>query len=133
MVGRLKAYVYDVIGCCQRVHQELGPFLNEYMYQDALKIDFTEQHIPFEKEYSFFISYHNQPIAHPHRADFLVKGHILLECKAVEELHAEHRQQLWNYMRLAKIKIGILYNFAPIKDQCEKYYLDTTSRRIVAF
>lgn len=50
---------------------------------------------------------------------------IIVECKAVEKLCIEHRQQLWNYMRLTKKTIGILYNFAPIKDQSEHYYLDS--------
>ena len=30
---QLKSYVYDIIGCCQDVHKELGPWLYEYMYQ----------------------------------------------------------------------------------------------------
>lgn len=29
---QLKSYVYDIIGCCQEVHRELGPWLNEYVY-----------------------------------------------------------------------------------------------------
>ena len=49
---------------------------------------------------------------------------MIIECKAVAALGPEHRQQLWNYMRLTKVQIGILYNFAPIKDQSERYYLD---------
>ena len=27
---QLKSFVYDIIGCCQDVHKELGPWLNEY-------------------------------------------------------------------------------------------------------
>ena len=43
------------------------------------------------------------------------------------------RQQLWNYMRLTKISIGILYNFAPVHDQCERYYLDNKTGNMYAF
>ena len=28
-LSQLKLYVYDIIGCCQEVHRELGPWLNE--------------------------------------------------------------------------------------------------------
>ena len=38
----LRRFCYDINGCCQTVHKELGPFLNEYMYQDALEIMFKE-------------------------------------------------------------------------------------------
>ena len=42
VLKQLKSYVYDIIGCCQEVHKELGPWLNEYIYQDALKLSFEE-------------------------------------------------------------------------------------------
>jgi len=34
-----KQLVYPALGACQEVHKHLGPFLNEYMYQDALAIE----------------------------------------------------------------------------------------------
>lgn len=46
---------------------------------------------------------------------------------------SEHRQQLWNYMRLTKNRIGILYNFAPFRDECEKYYLDVDNQVLYTF
>ena len=36
-------------------------------------------------------------------------------------------------MRLTNTPIGILYNFAPVKDQCEKYYYDVKTKTITAF
>ena len=47
LLRQLKEYVYDIIGCCQRVHQGMGPFLNEYMYQDALEIELSEQEMQY--------------------------------------------------------------------------------------
>lgn len=122
---KLKQYCYELNGCCQLVHRELGPFLNEYMYQDALEILFKEKAVPYIREYYFSVEFHGQKIQHKHYADFLVQGKVLIECKAVTSIGPEQRQQLWNYMRLTKVRIGILYNFAPIRDQCEHYYLDT--------
>lgn len=121
----LKWRCYAINGCCADVHRELGPFLNEYMYQEALQILLDERQIPYQKEYYFSVAFHGKPIQHKHYIDFVVEDEILVECKAVEKLVAEHRQQLWNYMRLTGKKIGILYNFAPTVDQGEHYYLDT--------
>ena len=53
VLSQHKTHVYDIIGCCQEVHRELGPWLNEYVYQEALKVSFEEKHVPFEKEYYF--------------------------------------------------------------------------------
>ncbi len=130
---RLKQYCYDLNGCCQMVHRELGPFLNEYMYQDALEIVLKERSIPHCREYYFSVESHGQKIKHKHYVDFLVKDKVFIECKAIETLGADQRQQLWNYMRLAKVRIGILYNFAPVRDQGEHYYLDTETDVMYCF
>ncbi len=130
---RLKAHVYDIVGCCQEVHRELGPWLNEYMYQEALKVSFEEKQVSFEKEHYFQVSYHGHPLSHKHFMDFFCKGNVVLECKAISALGNEQRQQLWNYMRLTNTPIGILYNFAPVKDQCEKYFYDAETKSITAF
>ena len=133
VIAQLKSHVYDIIGCCQEVHQELGPWLNEYMYQDALKVAFEEKQLSFVKEHSFQVSFHGVPLQHKHFMDFLCKGNVAVECKAIASLGVEQRQQLWNYMRLASTPIGILYNFAPAKDQCEKFYYDVNTKTITAF
>lgn len=133
LVQQLKSHVYDIIGCCQDVHKELGPWLNEYIYQDALKLSFELNQVPFEKEHYFQVSYHGLQLSHTHYMDFLCKGDVVLECKAISSIGSEQRQQLWNYMRLSKIPVGILYNFAPARDQCEKYYYDVVKKSIIAF
>ncbi len=130
---QLKGYCYELNGCCQSVHREMGPFLNEYMYQDALEILMKERAIPHEREHYFSVIFHGQHVRHKHFVDFKVYDNVLLECKAVEQLMSEHRQQLWNYMRLTHVPIGILYNFAPIRDQSEHYYLDTDNNIMYLF
>ena len=92
ILTQLKSYVYDIVGCCQEVHRELGPWLNEYMYQEALKVSLEEKQIPFEKEYYFQVSYHGKPLSHKHYMDFLCKGNVVVECKAIASLGAEQRQ-----------------------------------------
>ena len=122
---QLKAKCYAINGACAAVHRELGPFLNEYMYQEALQILLDEQQIPNQREYYFQVVFHGKPIQHKHFVDFLINDEAIVECKAVDKLVVEHRQQLWNYMRLTGKQIGILWNFAPPMDQAEHYYLDT--------
>lgn len=132
----LKEIVYPVVGACQEVHKEMGPFLNEYMYQDALAIELGLREMPYEKEFQFPADYKGYAITHKHFADFKVQSgaaEVLIECKAVDRLADAHRQQLWNYMRLIGIDVGVLYNFAPIMAQCEKYWYDSTTGRMIAF
>jgi GxxExxY protein len=133
LATELKNHCYTIVGLCQQVHREMGPFLNEYMYQEALDISLEENGIEKVKEYYFSVTYHGRQIKHKHYVDFLVNNDVLVECKAVECLGSQQRQQLWNYMRLTKISIGILYNFAPVHDQCERYYLDKETGNMYMF
>ncbi len=70
---QLKQRCYAINGCCAAVHRELGPFLNEYMYQEALQILLDEQQIPYQREYYFSVVFHGRPIQHKHFVDFLVE------------------------------------------------------------
>lgn len=132
----LKQQVYEPISCLIEVRNALGPYLNEYMYQDALAIEFKQRGLPFEREYYFSVTYKGEKIQHKHYVDFAYgegDKRVLIECKAAEILVTEHRQQLWNYMRLTGVQVGILYNFAPAKAQIERYYLSPNSPTMVAF
>lgn len=88
---------------------------------------------PFTREYYFSVEFHGKRINHKHFVDFFVKDKAFIECKAAETLCSDHRQQLWNYMRLTKTRIGILWNFAPVRDQSEHYYLDTDTDTMYMF
>ena len=130
---KLKRYVYDVVGCCQDVHKEQGPELTEYIYQDSLAIAFDQAGISYIKEYCFKPQFRGISLEHRLYVDFLCKEKIFVECKAIEKIGIHERLQLWNYMRSAGIRIGILYNFAPVMDECEKYYFDPETRTISYF
>jgi GxxExxY protein len=67
------------------------------------------------------------------RVDFFCKEKVFLECKAIDEISFHERVQLTNYMRNTGVRIGVLYNFAPIVAQCEKFYLDTDTNKIYYF
>ncbi len=65
------------------------------------------------------------------RLDFLCKDNIIVECKSVPKLTADHRAQLFNYMRLLKLPCGILVNFMPKYAEIERYIYNEDSQSIV--
>lgn len=130
---KLRAYVYDIVGCCQAVHKEKGPELTEYVYQDCLEMAFQDAGIQYRREYSFHPTFRGRILKSRLQVDFFCKEKVFVECKAIEELSNHERLQLTSYMRNAGIRIGILYNFAPLKDECEKYYYDPGANTISYF
>lgn len=45
------------------------------------------------------------------RLDLLVENRVIIEVKAVEHLHEVHRAQLLTYLRLTRLRLGLLLNF----------------------
>jgi len=38
LATELKNHCYTIVGLCQQVHREMGPFLNEYMYRNIIQL-----------------------------------------------------------------------------------------------
>jgi len=45
------------------------------------------------------------------RADLIVDDLVIIELKAIENLHPLHEAQILNYLRATQIEIGLLINF----------------------
>ena len=123
-IDELKDYVYDVIGAIYEVHNELGPGLNEFVYQEGLERELKLQDVEFAREVSFHPFYKGEKMTAEYRLDFLCKSDIIVELKSVSELIDVHRAQLFNYLRLTELPCGILANFAPKSCVVERYFYD---------
>lgn len=130
-IARLKEHIYDVVGAIHEVHKELGAGLNEYCYQEGLQMQFEEDGIAYQRELSFHPCYHGREMSAEYRIDFLCKGDVIIECKAVAELISNHRAQLFNYMRLLECPCGVLVNFSPKFATIERYFFDIERKEIV--
>ena len=129
----LKEILYYLVGKLHDVHKELGPGLNEYVYQEGLEFELKNQSIPFEREKEFHPMYRGVELSATYRMDFVFMDNVIIECKAVSKINSEHRAQLFNYMRLTKLRAGILVNFAPRFMEIELYFYDADSNEILTF
>ena len=101
------------IGCCIAVHRELGPGLRERIYSRAIAIELKAAGIEFEREKKYQVTYRGELLC-DQKLDFVVAHEIVLEVKSVEHLAAIHHSQIVNYMRIARIRAGLLLNFNVI-------------------
>ena len=76
----------QVIGAAIAVHRALGPGFLEATYGKALAIELRHRGITFTQEATVEMSYRGESIGEG-RLDFLVEDKLILELKAVEQLH----------------------------------------------
>ncbi|MDD4062071.1 MAG: GxxExxY protein [Kiritimatiellae bacterium] len=100
-----------VIGCAITVHRELSSGFVESVYENALVHELTKQSIAVEQQKIFQVFYDGCLVG-VHRADLIVEGQVVVELKAVCELTAQHISQLMSTMKAARLKVGLLINFA---------------------
>lgn len=104
----------QVIAAAIAVHREFGPGLDEADYERALHLELLAMGIEHQCQVPLPLLYKNTKLDCGYRMDILVAGWLLLELKAVEKLHPLHEAQLITYLRLAKLKLGLIMNFGSL-------------------
>ena len=100
-----------VIGAAIEVHKALGPGLLESVYEECLCHELNCRGLRFQRQLPLPVVYKNVQLDCGYRIDLLVEQAVLLELKSVEQLLPIHDAQLLTYLKLAKLKVGLLINF----------------------
>lgn len=90
-VEKYKDECYDVLGAIYNVKKELGPGLNEKIYQEGLMMELTEVGVPFEMEVAVHPVYRDKIKESIFYLDFLCKGMVIVGLKSVSSLTRDHR------------------------------------------
>ena len=100
-----------VIGCAIEVHRNLGSGLLESTYEQCLAHELAKAGIPFALQVPVPVQYKGLSLDCGYRIDLLVNGAPIVGLKGVKKLLPIHEEQLLTYMKLARIRIGLLTNF----------------------
>lgn len=117
---RYETLIYDIIGAAMSVHRTLGSGLLEAVYAESLHLELKDNGIDNTLEKEVDCYYKGHLLEKKYRMDMVV-GDICIELKSVDELCASHRAQLFNYLRLTKMPIGLLINFGSESLEGERY------------
>ncbi|SHF86057.1 GxxExxY protein [Salegentibacter echinorum] len=102
---------YAIVGTLFDVYNHLGSGFSEIVYKDAIELEFKIRDIPFQREKKYTVSYKGTILPHKFYADFVVFDKIILEIKAIENIHDKHIAQCINYLKVSENKLAILANF----------------------
>ena len=100
-----------VIGAAISVHRALGPGLLESAYEACLARELAIDGIPFARQVPLPLMYRGERVDAGYRLDLLVQDSVVVEVKAVESLQPIHTAQLLTYLRLSRLRVGLLVNF----------------------
>jgi GxxExxY protein len=109
--GHLNNLSGKIIGLCIEIHRELGPGLLEAAYEECLAYELTKAGVHFERQSPLPVRYKEVQLDCGYRLDFVIENALIVELKAVTELHPIHEAQLLTYLKLAGKNLGLLINF----------------------
>jgi GxxExxY protein len=101
----------QIIGAAIEVHRELGPGLLESAYEECLCHELKLRRISFQRQVPFPVLYKSVRLDCGFRADLIVDNRVVVELKAIETLTELHKAQLLTYLRITRLKVGLLFNF----------------------
>jgi len=101
----------QILAAAVEVHRNLGPGLLESAYRSCLCRQFELAGLSVDVEVPIPVEYKGCSIATGYRADMIVERCVLLELKAVEKILPIHVAQTLTYLRLARLRVGLLLNF----------------------
>src|SRR5213593_1477249 len=102
---------HDVIGAAIEVHRHKGLGLIESIHERCMLRELELRSIPATTQKLARVEYKGLVFDEPLRFDLLVDECLLVELKAVEIVHPSSKAQLFSYMKLLDIPIGLLINF----------------------
>ena len=100
-----------IIGCAVRIHKNTGPGLLESVYENLLAYEIRKLGLAAWQQVKAPLIYDDHEFETAFKIDILVESKIIIEVKSVEDIAPVHKAQLLTYLKLTKLKLGLLINF----------------------
>jgi GxxExxY protein len=117
-----KELVYSIVGCALEVLNTLGHGLHEKPYENALAVEFKLRGIPVEQQRRFDVLYKTVQVGE-FVPDLIASGAVVVDAKVIERITDLERGQMLNYLRITKLRVGLIINFKRQKLEWERIIL----------
>jgi len=114
-----------VIGLAIDVHRHLGPGLLESAYEECLCFELAQAGMAHRRQVPLPIVYKDIHLDCGYRMELVIKDELIVEIKAVERILPVHEAQMLTYLRLSRLRAGLLMNFNNVvsKDGLRRFVL----------
>ena len=100
-----------IVDISYKIHTKLGPGLLESVYEAILFHELVKIGLSVERQKPIPVIWENVFLDVGFRTDLIVENKVIIEIKSVEQVSRVHPKQLLTYLRITKIKLGLLINF----------------------
>jgi GxxExxY protein len=100
-----------IIKASINIHNKLGPGLLESVYQRILAYELRKAGLQVETEVPIPVEWDENIIDDSFRADLIINNQVLVELKSIENLLPLHHKQVFTYLKLTNLHLGLLINF----------------------
>ena len=122
--GRLlfRDEVFQIVGCAIEVLDTIGHGLIEKPYENALVVEFELRKVPYQQQPLFDVLYkgHKVGLFIP---DLIAFDAVVVDTKVIEQITDHERGLMLNYLRITKLRVGVVLNFKHAKLQWERIVL----------
>ncbi|RYZ26256.1 MAG: GxxExxY protein [Chitinophagaceae bacterium] len=100
-----------VLDASIKIHTTIGPGCFERVYEEAFYYELTKRNLHVQRQVLLPLEYEEIYIEDVYKLDLLVENRVVIEIKSVEKITGVHFKRVRTYLKLSKIKNGILLNF----------------------
>ncbi len=107
-----------IVEAAFRVHRWFGPGLLESAYEVCLAHELLSMGFQVRTQVPLPLVYRDVRLEAGYRLDIWIEQKVIIEVKAVEQLHPVHLAQMLTYLKLTGNQLGLIINFhsALLKD-----------------
>ena len=118
----LKPETEKVIGFAFDVLNEIGHGLNEKIYENSLVVLFKQNGIAFDQQRRFPVLFRGVQVGE-FVPDLITFGSVIVDTKVIDRITDVERGQMLNYLRITKLRVGLILNFKKPKLEFERVVL----------
>jgi GxxExxY protein len=117
-----KNEVYQIVACAIEVLNTLGHGIVEKPYENALVVEFGLRAIPFRQQPVFDVLYKGAKVG-SFVPDLIAFDAIVVDTKVIDRITNHERGLMLNYLRITKLRVGVILNFKHRKLEWERIVL----------
>jgi GxxExxY protein len=111
-----------IIGFAFEILNEVGHGLHEKIYENCLTVQFKRNSIAFDQQRRYPVLFRGEEVGE-FIPDLIPFGTVLVDAKVIDQITDHERGQMLNYLRITKIRVGLILNFKHARLEFERIVL----------